>query len=331
MKIFGIVSFVAAAVVAAILIDGLTIQNAQEIKKDLVPYSRFAASDEITDTIRDINMDFYRVEAGSVPPSAKVVATYGRFLIVGVEKGTELRGSAALVPARIDTSINLPNANFEPLESADLIDPVNDLVSPEPDGDYYIVQLGATAKDEWLESIKDAGAEIIQYVPHQAYFVFADGEAIEKVSRHSRVRWVGRYKADQKIAPATSRFAAESSGRAKFDVAVFAREGLLNSMNRIASVDGVKVLDTIEVSHGFFQIVRIETPVENLPVIGGLRNVFRVDPYMMPEREDERAAQIVSGNYSNPTTINGPGYNPLTQFGVDGTNVTVSVVDDGVS
>jgi hypothetical protein len=57
----------------------------------------------------------------------------------------------------------------------------------------------------------------------------------------------------------------------------------------------------------------------------------RIDQYEKPKPEDERAAQIVAGNYTSPTVLLPPGYNPLTQFGVDGTNVTVGVVDDGVS
>jgi hypothetical protein len=59
--------------------------------------------------------------------------------------------------------------------------------------------------------------------------------------------------------------------------------------------------------------------------------VIRIDSWGRPRIEDERAAQIVAGNYTGPTTISPPGYNPLTQFGVDGSNVTVSMVDDGVS
>ena len=46
-------------------------------------------------------------------------------------------------------------------------------------------------KDEWLDDIREAGGEILQYIPHQAFFVYADSEAIAKTAGHSRVRWVG--------------------------------------------------------------------------------------------------------------------------------------------
>jgi hypothetical protein len=68
-----------------------------------------------------------------------------------------------------------------------------------------------------------------------------------------------------------------------------------------------------------------------LEAVAKLRDVIRIDPYVKPQIEDERAAHIVAGNYTSPTVINPPGYNPLTQFGVDGTGVTVAVVDDGIS
>ncbi|MBK7706601.1 MAG: hypothetical protein IPJ30_12700 [Acidobacteria bacterium] len=71
--------------------------------------------------------------------------------------------------------------------------------------------------------------------------------------------------------------------------------------------------------------------MDSLDSLAAIPDVIRIDQYERPRIEDERAQQIVAGNCSGTTVISAPGYNPLAQFGVNGSNVTVSVVDDGVN
>ncbi|HEX8249085.1 MAG TPA: S8 family serine peptidase, partial [Pyrinomonadaceae bacterium] len=198
--------------------------------------------------------------------------------------------------------------------------------------DYYIVQFAAATKDEWLESLREIGAEIVQYVPHQAFFVYADGATASRITTHSRVRWVGRYAADDKLSPELKRFTDGVRGdTAMFDIAVFSRADLEEVAGKISNSFSGRILNTVKLPNNYFNVLRVEMPINELAQIAKIPDVVRIDQYIRPEREDERAAQIVAGNYTGPTSILAPGYNPLTQFGVDGAGVTVSVVDDGVS
>lgn len=296
-------------------------------------FEAFSAPDAVTAAIRDPRRDLLIVRVRDVGDRAEIaalgetVADYGSFVVVAVPEGIK---SGRLDGRELEATVHLPGAAFDPLKTArpGTIAP-ND-GSGAKDG-YYIVQFGGIVNDDWLGSIRDAGAEIIQYVPHQAFIVRAGGEAIGKIAGHSRVRWVGEYRAEDKLSPEVLGFRAAAGARAMFDVAVFARATPGPTAESVGSVGSVEIRNWIGLPTNFFNVVRIEADPRAIDEIAALPDVFRIDPYERPRIEDERAAQIVAGNYTSPTVIAPPGYNPLSQFGVNGTNVTVSVVDDGVS
>jgi hypothetical protein len=307
-------------------------QKAQEADKKEDLYKKFAESDAVTGKIRGKSNKFFRVQIKSIEDRraaakfGRIVEDYGSFVILATEKKSKL-ASSNLENQALETTINLPNGKFEPLNTAQF-----NASEAESGKNYYIVQFGAIATDEWLESLRGAGAEVLQYVPHQAFFVYADGSAISKIANHSRVRWVGSYTQQQKISPELNSFMSKVKGeRAMFDVAVFARADLNETANRISNSIRGEVLNVMKLPNNFFNVVRVSVPLSDVAEIAKIPDVVRIDQYEKPQIEDERAAQIVAGNYTSPTVISPAGYNPLTQFGVDGTGVTVSVVDDGVS
>ncbi|MEP7148719.1 MAG: S8 family serine peptidase [Acidobacteriota bacterium] len=295
-------------------------------------FEQFSTSDDVTKDIRSRSKEIVRVQFRSINDRDKaekygrIVGDFGSFVVLAKNKSTDMSRSGLEVQ-KIETSINLPGAKFEPVEStpAETIG-VGD-AAPNESG-YYVVQFGGIAKDEWLDSIRDAGVEVLQYVPHQAFFVYGGGEAISKIAGHSRVRWVGKYTADQKRSPELARFVEDAKGdSAMFDVAVFGRANLQG----VASSIPGRIIAQSMLTNNFFNVLRIEILKADLVRVAEISDVFRIDPYVQPVKEDERAAQIVAGNYLSTTSISPPGYNPLSQFGVDGTGVTVAVADDGIS
>ena len=295
-------------------------------------FEQFAKSDLITNDIRDRSREIVRVQFRSIADREKVteygriVQDFGSSAIVSKRKGTDL-SRTGLDLQKVETTINVPGAKFEPVD-----DPPAETVRRDgesaPRRGYYMIQLGGFATDEWLDSLRDAGVEIVQYVPHQAFFVHGEGAAIAKAATHSRVRWVGEYTAEQKLSQDVKEFAANAKTEVvAFDVAVFAREDI----SAVASSIGGRVISESRLPSNFFNVVRIELARSELNRVASIPGVFRIDPYIAPALEDERSSHIIAGNYSSATVISGPGYNPLVQFGADGTNVTVSMVDDGVS
>lgn len=295
-------------------------------------FEQFSKSDGITADIRDRSREIVRVQFHSIADSenvakyGRIVQDFGSSVILAKKKSTDMSRSGLDVQ-RIETTINLPGAKFEPVDAA----PPETIRAGNGAGverGYYVVQLGGIATDEWLDSIRDAGVEVLQYVPHQAFFVYGDGAAIAKVAGHSRVRWVGVYTAEQKLSPDVTEFARRVEGeKGSFDIAVFGRADLAEVAEKI----GGRIISQSKLTSNFFNVLRVEIATSELARVAEISDVFRIDPYVRSIKEDERAAQVVAGNYSNTTTISAPGYNPLAQFGVDGTGVTVAVADDGIS
>ena len=314
---------------------GVVPQKAQERNANL--FDKFAKADAVTSAVRSKSKILRRVtprneaERRSLEKFGTIVEDYGAFVILATNETTDLSRFDA---AKMETTVNLPARKYEPVKTppAETVRAGSAENINAGEKDYYIVQFAAATKDEWLDSLREIGAEIVQYVPHQAFFVYADGATISRIAAHSRVRWVGRYAADDKLSPELKEFTAGARGNtATFDIAVFSRANLEEAASKVSDSFSGRILNAIRLPNNFFNVLRVEMPVNEVAEIAKISDVVRIDPYIRPAREDERAAQIVAGNYTSPTSILAPGYNPLTQFGVDGTGVTVSVVDDGVN
>ncbi|MDX2044160.1 MAG: S8 family serine peptidase, partial [Acidobacteriota bacterium] len=298
-------------------------------------------ADDVTLAVRDSQNQLIRITTRSEEDReaarrlGTVVEDYGTFVVVAVSQA-QASGKAFEQADKIETTINLPGHSFEPLtESAErAFAGINGMVKPTGDGaDYYIVQFAAPARDEWLDELRAAGAEILQYVPHQAFFVYASREAMATIENHPRVRWTGAFHPLFKLSPEMRRLAltqsVTGSNRGEFDIAVFKQVNLEAAATTVFDF-GATIKHRIVLPGNYFNVIRVEMDAGLILPVAQIAGVFTIDPYIRPEKEDERAAHIVAGNFTNNTTISGPGYNSLTQFGVDGANVTVAVVDDGV-
>jgi len=266
-----------------------------------------------------------------------LIEDYGSFVEIAVdEKNLKAARKAVQDSEILETTLNLRSGAFDPLretrlEKSALTSPL--LQEKTATGNYFIVQFASTVRDEWLDEIRAAGAEVLQYVPNQAFFVYATPEVMTTISEHPRVRWAGAFQPDYKISPQIRQLASRSQAgnqdRNTFDISVFARTDLAATSATVADF-GATVLDRITLPNNYFNVIRVEMePGLALPVLQ-IPGVITIDPYVRPALEDERAAQILAGNFASATQLIGPGYDSLSQFGVDGTNVTVAVVDDGV-
>jgi subtilisin-like proprotein convertase family protein len=279
-----------------------------------------------------------------------VVEEYGPFTVVSataetIERVRRLRPSLDL--QLLDTQIHAGGFQFEPSRE----DPARAFLSaggytlsPNPTGDYFLVQFVAPARDNWIAAVENAGGQVLQYVPSHAFIVKATPTAIERIEQLPAVRWAGPLHPAYKLNPdlmwaigggaktasgARTTAGWGSTGVAAYDVAIF-RDASLDAAAADVAREGGRVVKRIPLTNNFFNVLRVELAPDRVRAIARLRDVITIDPYIEPQAEDERAAHIIAGNYTNTTTIAGPGYNPLTQFGVDGAGVTVAVVDDGV-
>ncbi len=285
--------------------------------------SLFAAAPDadLARAVRDPGTTFVRVrihndaERAAARQLGRIVDDYGPFVVVATAGPPQNSARLELTP--LETKIHIRAFRF---------DPVRENVARntgKADGDYYLVQLAGPARDEWLDEIRKAGGEVIQYVPHHAFLVHATAAGIDAISKQPRVRWTGVYQ------PAYRQTRDVAADRALYDVALFKRADRVKFRQEVRRVDG-RLHREATLPANFFDVMRVELDAAGVAALAQLPDVVAIDRWYPPEKEDERAAQIVAGNYTSQSSIAAPGYDSLAQFGVDGTNVTVSVVDDGV-
>lgn len=312
-------------------------QQAQvSVVDPIVVDQKFYKADNVTAAIRSAaNSPFHipvssKADVEKIAAQGAIISEHEGFVIASTNRSSKASrfGEGAY---KLDQEIVLPGRSFDPI-----IDPPSSTVSSggrERAGKgYYVVQLGGIATDDVLGSLRGSGLDVIQYVPNNAFLVYGDGAAAELTSTNSRVRWIGEYLPEWKIAKELSRTPQTvKDGRAMYNVSVFSRADLDAVAKDILERSNGELINKVELNYSYFNSIRVAMDPSMLEAVAAIEDVVRIDSYGFPRKEDERAARIVAGNYSSQTSIAGPGYDPLTQLGVDGTNVTIAMVDDGVS
>lgn len=258
-----------------------------------------------------------------------LVEDYHSFAVVAATPDALERQDASLSWQPLPTEISLRAVRRDPLRQ-----PMPE--GSEGAGEYLIVQFVAPARDAWLDQLSRDGVEFLQYVPHQAFLVHASEKGRAAIAGHPKVRWSGPFSSAYKVDPALidggpgiTPPERTTDGRNVYDVAVFKR-ATGAGLRAALEAAGARVRNEIVLPANYFDLYRVEAAFASVAAFAAIPGVITIDPWVRPMAEDERASHICAGNYTNPTTISGPGYDPTTQFGVNGANVTVSVVDDGV-
>ena len=270
-----------------------------------------------------------------------VVEDYGSFKLV--------RSAGQVPPARVQaanaqllpTTVHARQFVFDPLR----VDPLAHHLDPRvrfaslSDVREFMVQFDAPIRGEWLAAMRDAGLQLVQYLPHQAYLVRGSADKAAALRRHPRVRYVGAWEPAFRLAPALGWALGQphpqlaafgEDGVARYDLAIAKSVSLTDLASALASRGGSWVRH-IEVPGNHFDLLRVDLPPAAVLEVARLPGVIALDPYFPPAREDERAALIVAGSYKSATELDPPGYYAPVLFGADGTDVTVAVSDDGLA
>jgi hypothetical protein len=207
-------------------------------------------------------------------------------------------------------------------------------------GGLYIVQFAGPIKDEWLEQLRGTGAEIVTYIPHNAYVVHAgQGEAMALAQFRSAefVQFVGDYEPAFRLSPALQALRAE--GLNALDELIDITVQVIDGADAAATIQQLKGLAVEFISEHQvlnYRNVALKVRVARLGEIASMENVFVVEERGQRSRLDERQGQILAGQFTMfDTPPSGPGY--LTFLANKGLNSTsssffaVNVVDDAYS
>jgi subtilisin-like proprotein convertase family protein len=221
--------------------------------------------------------------------------------------------------ARRPSAILLENALFDTSVPRELAVPPH--LRAQGDPGAYIVQSRTALNNQFREEIRRAGADIVAYIPNQAYLVRASSAAARQLAAFPGTQAVLPYEPYYKIKSSLLRLAVESKPLPKNT----ALNLLLFSDARETTIAQLEQLGAEVVAHDrspFGPVVRVRPPVEALSAIAALPGVQQIEAarVRVPANDLSRATLRVASD----STTN------FNYLGLTGTNVLVNVNDTGV-
>jgi hypothetical protein len=181
-----------------------------------------------------------------------------------------------------------------------------------------VIQFAGPIKRIWIERLQATGAEIIAYIPNNAYIIRGPAHTLKRMALLDAgsaaddarpIQWMGHFQAIQKIDPAYTDEMLTARTSANVDVEI----ELFDSIDATASIERISSLASSvnREPRRFlkFVVVSITIPAEELINVAGLSDVLFVGPAFQFATEDERSAQIIASNLTpDGTQPSGPGY-----------------------
>jgi subtilase family protein/BACON domain-containing protein len=198
--------------------------------------------------------------------------------------------------------------------------------------DFYIVQFVGPIKDSWLRKLSRTGAEIITYIPSNAYVVRADARSASRLTsfaeQNSFAQFVGTYDPAFRLTPLL-RAMRSADGDQMIDITVQVVAG--GSADQ--TIANLKALGEFVSSYAVLNYRNIELRVapSQLTSMSRMPDVFAIEERGNRRRLDEAQGQIVAGNLTG-NSPSGPGYlSWLASKGFNSSQFTtfaVNVADD---
>lgn len=242
----------------------------------------------------------------------------------------------------------LPNTNLirfydqvVDIESADMLEnvPSRRRVPRAEQGawPHHVVQLDGPPIASWVGDIEALGVEVVEPVGAYGLFVVGTPDQMRAVADLPFVAWAGPFEPAWRISPTM----AAARGRVPVLVGVYPPERLDDVRGVIeasgGTIDGVRTTEPGQARAGIAARVAI---IRATIDAGSARDEVARSPWVRfleldepVDVEDERSAQIIAESFAPGGGVPAPvtGYTArLTDVGIDGTGVTIAIVDSGI-
>lgn len=191
----------------------------------------------------------------------------------------------------------------------------------------HLVQFAGPPQPAWRHALLEAGAQIVNYIPHNAYLVYGDAPALARVHAAAArlpAQWDGPYLDQYKTHPAaraagTNFFAVQLVADAQANAGTIALLAAAAPPRRVLN---------------FVNVLARLTPAD-LDRVAARPDVVSIQPARPARKLDERQDQIVAGNLSGNVPA-GPGYlawladKGFTQTQFDAAGFVVDLADSGI-
>ncbi|MEH6419075.1 S8 family serine peptidase [Pseudomonas sp. CGJS7] len=246
--------------------------------------------------------------------------------------------SAIAAAVRDKRKLILQSGLFDPADPRQNVSNAGVAVSDR----YAIVQFQEGASDQ-RAVLQNSGAEILGYVPNNAYLVRTESGGIGALRKLQGVRWAGGYRSDMKLAPDLLR-QVQGGAAVKFDktslvASLFDHENARTAAQAIQSrLPGAKLLQVFNDAEA--PSVRLEVPgallAEALSALGQIDSVQQISRHAGPQLLNTATIPVLQSNYAPRAGTAEPGEGrvtgatPIWDQGIVGSGQIVGVMDSPI-
>lgn len=271
---------------------------------------------------------------------AKVVAEYGTFQLLDVSPAAL---DAALVELPEGAGLEVRDGYHQILLAAGSIDtsvpPVAEARAPAAataGRGLHLVQFAGPPRAEWLARLEASGARVVSYVPMNAYLVYGEAPALDRVralgAAGGELQYEGPYLAHHKVDPAAAA-SLGAPGPLPFAVQLV-EDGEANraTLGTLAALGAASPRTSAAL--GYVNVVATLDPA-TLAEVAERPDVVSIQLWAEPTLLDERQSMILAGRLAGATPI-GPGWlawlaeRGFTQEQFDASAFGVDVSDSGI-
>lgn len=220
-------------------------------------------------------------------------------------------------------TIHLVTHPFDPSRGEPEVESWMRAADPAPDAHgYYLVQLTGPPTDARKRAIESAGADLIAYMPDEAYIVRATAEVRDALLATDAVSWTGLYHPAYKLSPTigTHEFVhPDRAGDSFLTLMVRVFDDMDATADAIEAL-GARVLETND--DGMQKLIVVHASPALLNSIAQLREVWWVNERPEFTLMNDRGVWCVQSNVTNQTTV--------WDQGIHGEGQIVGVMDSGL-
>ncbi|TCO42780.1 S8 family serine peptidase [Dokdonella fugitiva] len=216
-------------------------------------------------------------------------------------------------------------------------------VGAATESNYAIVQFKPAGLKAARKALAARGAEILGYVPNNAYYVRLNGVRLADLAQDAAVRWAGAVAPAMKLDPAlwsatrASSAALQNDGR--YELMIQAFDGVSSAAiegQLVKQVPGVEITmrsmraEALPYVRAKVDAAALDRLVDAATAIDG---VAFVSPWIAPHTMNAGGIGAIQGNLSGTCAGSGPicGPTPLFDHGITGGGQIVAVADSGTT
>ncbi|WP_436499348.1 S8 family serine peptidase [Actinokineospora sp. HUAS TT18] len=209
-----------------------------------------------------------------------------------------------------ESPIRLVTGEFYPSAAAKLPQGLENQTLGATERGSYLVQFSGPVREEWKAGLTAIGAQIVEYIPDNAFKVRMNPGQANRAGKLAGVHWVGRYQAAWKVTKdAKAKIDEGKAGIYK----VRAESGVdIAALRKSAEATGAVVSKSADGT-----LLLAADPAQ-ANKIAGIEDVAFVDKFRIQEKHNEHAAGVLM----KATEANARGYDGSTQI--------VAVADTGL-